>query len=160
MSLYPEYALLLRMHPDKAKDVQTKMIEIAKEIGIARSAATRLGAIVARKGSYDELTSDIGYKAKPKIFGDLILQAIGRVMNPQDVVHEYGPGETSNATLNQSMMKLGENPDPLNKTRGGRKSRKHKRKHKRTHKLKLRKDRPIFAEELDKPIAGGKKHRK
>jgi hypothetical protein len=154
MSLYPEYALLLGM-PGKPEAVAAKMIEIAPEIGIAPSAARRLGLLVASKASYDKLTNDIGYKAQPKKFADFILQAIGLVMNPQDVIHEYGPGETSNATLNQSMMKLGENPSV-----GGRKSRKHKRKHKRTHKLKLRKDRPIFAEELDKPIAGGKKHRK
>ena len=42
--------------------------------------------------------------------------------------------------------------------KGGRKTRRKQHKHRKT--LKLRKDRPIFAEELDKPIAGGKKHRK
>ena len=74
---------------------------------------------------------------------------------PQGPVQDLNTTVAEDAGLNESMVQPVEGLDF-----GGKRSRKQKRKLRTTRKLKLRKDRPMFAEELDKPIAGGKKHRK
>jgi hypothetical protein len=160
MTLQREYEALLAMPKEKVEEVSRKIVEIAEENGVKDPTAKRIALAIKKKVSFQTLISDPMISSNRDKFDKFILEAMSQtIVNPQPLVPIYKPGETSNATLTQSMMKLGEDP-VLNQSRGGRKSRTHKRKHKRTHKLKLRKDRPIFAEELDKPIAGGKKHRK
>ena len=76
---------------------------------------------------------------------------------PQGPVQDLNTTVAEDAGLNESMVEKAQVPGL---DFGGKRTRKHKRKLRKTRKLKLRKDRPMFAEELDKPIAGGKKHRK
>ena len=54
--------------------------------------------------------------------------------------------------LHAIRTKSASNPPKVFTKLGGR-TRKHKRKHRKTRKLRLRQDRPIFSEELDKPFA-------
>jgi hypothetical protein len=156
MSLQSEYEVLLGMPQEKVGEVAKKILELAKENGVVASAAKRIALAIKNKVSFQTLITDPLISSNRAKFDKFILEAISQsIMNPQVLAHQYGEQDSSNVDLNESMLQKGENP-----SLGGRKSRKHKRKHRKTRKLKLRKDRPIFAEELDKPIAGGKKHRK
>lgn len=154
MSLNPEYTALLAMPQEKANEVAGKILELAKENSVAPSAAKRIAKAIRDKVTFQTLIGDPIISSNRDKYDKFILEAISQsIMNPQSVAHEYGLQDSSNVDLNQSMLQQGENPSIGGKTR------KHKRKHRKTRKFKLRKDRPIFAEELDKPIAGGKKTR-
>jgi hypothetical protein len=96
-----------------------------------------------------------------KEFVTRIQQAIATIPPETETEPAGAPPQDPNTSvsedsaLNQSMVEKAQIPGL---DFGGKRTRKRKHKHRKT--LKLRKDRPIFAEELDKPLAGGKKHRK
>jgi hypothetical protein len=102
---------------------------------------------------------------KMRIAGKFVTRiqtAIANLPEEEYTVPQGGPPQdllnttvAEDAGLNESTVQPVEGLDF-----GGKRSRKQKRKLRKTRKLRLRKDRPMFAEELDKPIAGGKKHRK
>ena len=108
-------------------------------------------------GTTDEKKIEIA-----KDFVTRIQQAIATIPPETETEPAGAPPQDPNTSvsedsaLNQSMVEKAAQIPGLDF--GGKRTRKRKHKHRKT--LKLRKDRPIFAEELDKPIAGGKKHRK
>ena len=158
MSLRAEYEKLLGMPQEKANEVATKILELAKESGVAPSAAKRIATAVRTKVSFQTLIGDPIISSNREKYDKFILEAISQsIMNPGQLEHEYGLQDSSNVDLNQSMLQKGENPEMPGGKR--KRTRKH-RKHRKTRKLKLRQDRPIFAEELDKPFAGGKTRRR
>jgi hypothetical protein len=96
-----------------------------------------------------------------KKFVERIQRAISN-LPPEDYTVPELPSQdldttiSGDAGLNTSVV------EEIGVRKGGRKTRKQDKKllKKTRRKIKLREDRPVFAEELDGPIAGGKKHRK